>query len=144
MASGDLLLLLVGETLCGSDGGGNVVRVPPNYAGKNPVRWTMELPRDFESGTCWGAFGMLHQVLLLADQNAQPMLRACIPSNATRTELIAIFVRHVEQHPEEYGKDFQIVAINSVLMCTRAKTRRSSESSPVFVLVYDRMITFLV
>lgn len=84
----------------------------------------MELPRDFESGTCWGAFGMLHQVLLLADQNAQPMLRACIPSNATRTELIAIFVRHVEQHPEEYGKDFQIVAINSVLHVYPCKDKK--------------------
>jgi len=75
---------------------------------------TVELPRDFESGACWGAFGMLHQVLMLLDQNGQPVLHACIPSNATRTELIAIFVRDVEQHPEEYGKDFQIVAINSV------------------------------
>lgn len=75
----------------------------------------IDLPSDFESGTCWGAFGMLQQVLRLLDQNQQPALHACVPSDATRTELIAIYVKDVGQNPQEYGKDFNIVAINAVL-----------------------------
>lgn len=76
---------------------------------------TINLPTDFESGACWGAFGMLHSAFMLVEPDGHPTLHACVPSNATRTELIAIFVRHIEQHPEDYGKNFQVVALNSIL-----------------------------
>ena len=76
---------------------------------------SVDLPRDFESGTCWGAFGMLQKVLFLLEPNGQRTLHACVPSDATRTELIAIFVKFAEEHPEDYSKGFELVAVDSIL-----------------------------
>lgn len=75
----------------------------------------IDMPTDFDSGTCWGAFGMLQSVLFLQEPDGELALHACVPPDATRTELIAIFVKNVEDHPEEYGKGFQLVAINSMI-----------------------------
>ena len=77
---------------------------------------TINLPQDFESGTCWGAFGMLQSVLFLQEPDGQRTLHACVPSDTTRTALIAMFVKYVEEHPEDYSKGFHLVALNSVLM----------------------------
>lgn len=76
---------------------------------------TIDLPSDFESGTCWGAFGMLQSVLFLTEPGGQRSLHACPSSDVTRTELIAIFVKYIEEHPEEYNKGFSLVALNSIL-----------------------------
>lgn len=70
---------------------------------------------DFNTGKCWGAFGMLQSVLSLTNPGGQRALHGCVPSDATRTQLIAIFVKHIEDHPKEYGTDFGVVALNSVL-----------------------------
>jgi hypothetical protein len=76
---------------------------------------TINLPQDFESGTCWGAFGMLQSVLFLQEPDGQRTLHSCPSSDVTRTELIAIFVKYITEHPEDYSKGFQLVALNSVL-----------------------------
>jgi hypothetical protein len=76
---------------------------------------TVDLPSDFESGTCWGAFGMLQSVLFLQEPNGERTLHSCPSSDVTRTELTAIFVKYVTEHPEDYSKGFQLVALNSIL-----------------------------
>jgi len=75
----------------------------------------VEMPLDFDSGSCWGAFGMLHGFLWVVDGNSKPLLNWCVPKDATRTELIAVFVKYTENHPDQYGQDFQLVVINSIL-----------------------------
>lgn len=58
---------------------------------------------------------MLQSVLFLQETSGQRTLHACVPSDATRTQLIAIFVKYVEEHPEDYSKEFSLVAINAIL-----------------------------
>lgn len=72
----------------------------------------IDLPQSFDAGSCWGAFGALHQAMMLLE-SGKPLLHVCLPEDTTRTQLIAIFVRYAEKHPEEYSKNFAIVALNA-------------------------------
>jgi hypothetical protein len=79
------------------------------------VNGEIEFPHDFESGECWGSFEVLQYVLNTRDATTHKMLyNICLPENGTRTELIAIFVRYLEKHPEEYHLDFTQVATEAI------------------------------
>lgn len=82
----------------------------------------ISLPQTFDAGLCWGAFGSLQQVLILFDENGKPALHACVSGNATRTELIAIFVRYVETHPKVYPENFALVAVNAMIKAFPCKS----------------------
>jgi uncharacterized protein (DUF849 family) len=54
----------------------------------------ISLPRDFDSGVCWGAFATLDFMLTTVDsQTNKPMFQVCVPLNRTRPQLIAVFVK---------------------------------------------------
>jgi len=57
---------------------------------------------------------MLQSVLLLSEPSGQRSLNACAPPDTTRAELIAIFVKYIESHPEDYDKGFQLAPVNSI------------------------------
>jgi len=42
------------------------------------------------------------------------LLRACVPRDSTRTQLIAIFVRFAQKHPERYQEDFVFVTLSAL------------------------------
>lgn len=69
---------------------------------------------NFENGFCWGAFATIDQMLMLVDSKTQlPMFRVCIPKDHTRYQMIAIFVRYAEKHPERYNEDSPWVAFDA-------------------------------
>lgn len=73
------------------------------------------LPHDFASGACWGAFATIQTVITLVDPNTlKPVLHVCAPSRSTRTQLIQIFLVYAQTHPEEYQKDYFVVALTSL------------------------------
>jgi hypothetical protein len=74
----------------------------------------IDLPTDFDSGVCWGAFAVLDFMLTtVSSQTKKPMFQICIPQNRTRPQLIAIFVRYAESHPARDAEDFQMVAFSA-------------------------------
>lgn len=72
------------------------------------------LPRDFESGVCWGAFAAIQAVIVRARPGEQPFLLVCAPPKSTRLQLIAVFVRYSEDHPNRLHEDFMDVALDSL------------------------------
>jgi hypothetical protein len=85
----------------------------------------INLPPDFESGACWGAFGAIQDLLTAINAiTKKPMFGVCMPESTTRTQIIAIFVRYAEKHPEKYNERFVWVAeagIREVFPCPASK-----------------------
>jgi hypothetical protein len=75
----------------------------------------ISLPQDFESGECWGAFDVLDTMFRTKNAETRHLFfGVCLPEKTTRTELIAIFIRFMENHPEKYPDDFTMVAVSAV------------------------------
>jgi hypothetical protein len=76
----------------------------------------VEVPTDYDSGVCWGAFSVLMELLTAIDaKTKEPILRVHMPDHVTETQLIAIFVQYADKHPETYTKHFEWVAINAIV-----------------------------
>jgi Rap1a immunity proteins len=67
------------------------------------------LGTTFDDGFCWGAFAAI-QDLSRIEMLGNPLLVFCPPSNSTRIEYVKIFLRYVDQHPEQLHMDFAGVA----------------------------------
>ena len=73
------------------------------------------LPQDFASGICWGAFGSIQKAITTVDPNTlKHFFDVCAPARSTRTQLIQIFLVYAQAHPEEYQKDYFVVALTSM------------------------------
>jgi hypothetical protein len=83
------------------------------------------LPRDFDSGMCWGAFVTVEQsVKPAAATKTQPAPGVCIPENTGRTRLIAAFIDFATSHPERAQEDFYLVArdaLKAAFPCQRLR-----------------------
>ena len=76
----------------------------------------VSLPQDFDSGVCWGAFATIQTVITLCrpKTTSRPFLSGCVPAGSTRTQLIQVFLVYAQSHPEEYQKDYFLVALTSL------------------------------
>lgn len=73
------------------------------------------LPQDFASGVCWGAFGTIQTETAIVDKDTlKPLFHVCAPTEGTRTQLIQIFLVYAQAHPEEYQKDYFVVALTAL------------------------------
>jgi hypothetical protein len=70
------------------------------------------IPQDFGSGVCWGAFASLQKAITLARDGIR-VLGACVPTDASRTQLIQVFLEYSRRHPEQLDQDFFIVAVRA-------------------------------
>ncbi len=110
----------------------------------------ISLPQDFDSGVCWGAFATIQTVMTLVDPTtSKHLLPACISAGSTRTQLIQIFLVYAQSHPEEYQKDYFVVAlildVQSVFFLVRAASLSHSvpPQSPQQAVHFARIIRFL-
>jgi CTP synthase (UTP-ammonia lyase) len=74
----------------------------------------IEIPTDFHSGVCWGAFGTIQKAISVVPYSFPkegPLLGVCAPENSTRSQLIRIFIAYTERHPEKLHKDYFFIAI---------------------------------
>jgi hypothetical protein len=75
----------------------------------------ISLPPDFASGVCWGAFATIQTVVTIVDPiTLKHFFPVCVPAGSTRTQLIQIFLVYAQAHPEEYQKDYFVVALTSM------------------------------
>jgi len=79
------------------------------------INGQVSLPRDFDSGVCWGAFTTIQTLVRIVDQDTlKPLFHVCAPGESTRTQLIQIFLVYAQAHPEEYQEDYFAVAMSSM------------------------------
>ena len=80
------------------------------------------VPQDFESGRCWGAFGVLLNLtrLIKIDEtkrlqdDTKRILGVCSSKENTRTQAIAIFVEYARRNPSLFHEEFWIVALDAL------------------------------
>jgi hypothetical protein len=75
----------------------------------------IELDNTFSTGTCWGAFLAIQQLVNVKLSGARRMIfRVCVPEDTKLIRLIQVFDAYVKHHPERSGEAFSIVAIGSL------------------------------
>jgi hypothetical protein len=75
---------------------------------------TIAIPPGTNAGFCWGAFGMLAQLSLAVDNQGIRALEICAPPEVTTAQIIKIFTRYVQRHPEVAHLRFGPVAQHCV------------------------------
>ncbi|HVC52491.1 MAG TPA: Rap1a/Tai family immunity protein [Stellaceae bacterium] len=75
---------------------------------------TVRFDQTFDTGVCWGAFAFFQQAMRWGKAELDRALRVCPPPESYRVELIKIFLRYVDQHPEFGHRDFADVALWSL------------------------------
>jgi len=66
-----------------------------------------------ESQVCFGAFIAVQQFTGLTS-NSTPMLGACVPPEVRLTELIKVFLRYLDTHPEKGHQRFSVTVMQSL------------------------------
>ena len=80
------------------------------------------LPEDLQSGRCWGAFGIIQEVIGHVDSKSRRhFYGVCAPPESRRSQLIAIFVNYAEKNPQRLHEDFFWVAIDSLKASFKCK-----------------------
>jgi hypothetical protein len=74
-----------------------------------------------ETQTCWGAFITLQKILIYTDDAKRPFLRACVPPESRRGQLIAVFVDYATKNPQLWHRDFVEVAVVSMQLAFPCK-----------------------
>ncbi len=75
----------------------------------------IELDNSFSTGSCWGAFLSIQQLVTIKQAGARtPMFRVCVPEDTKLVQIIGIFGSFARRHPERTSEPFTIVAIASL------------------------------
>jgi hypothetical protein len=76
----------------------------------------IQFPSSFDTGRCWGAFEVLQFMLRaqIVGEKRPVIFWICIPSESNLSQLVTIFVRYVEKHPERLHEDFPRVALDAL------------------------------
>ncbi len=83
---------------------------------------SVELDNTFSTGTCWGAFLSIQQIVTVRMSGAKrTMFRVCLPEDMTLVKIIQIFDAYMRRHPERQDEPFTIVAIGSLSESYRCK-----------------------
>jgi hypothetical protein len=75
----------------------------------------VEIPPGFGPAECWGSFIVLQRLTsTVLPGNKKTVFSVCAPREATRAQLVAIFVRYAEQNPKRHHEDFVFVALDAL------------------------------
>jgi hypothetical protein len=61
---------------------------------------------------CWGAFAAIQQFsrLLIADEPGKRSLDICSPETSSRLQMILVFLKYADSHPEVLDQEFPLIA----------------------------------
>jgi hypothetical protein len=74
------------------------------------------IPNNVGAHECWGAFGVLQRMVMMVVPSRPADARlfgACVGSESTESELVAVFVSFVDKHPERRHDEFVQVALDA-------------------------------
>jgi hypothetical protein len=79
------------------------------------VNGSIDLPQDFATGACWGAFSTVQSAIFLAlGKDKTLALHVCAPLNVSRTQLIALFVDYARRNPKRLNEEFFYVTLDAL------------------------------
>ncbi len=82
----------------------------------------VELDNTFQTGSCWGAFLSIQQLIAFKIDGAKtPVFRVCVPEDTTLVQIIQLFDLYVRRHPERQGEPFTVVALAALHEAHRCK-----------------------
>ncbi len=89
----------------------------------------LDLPGNFETGFCWGAFTSFQQISTIYREGEKAsLLGNCAPPDSDRLQYIKIFSQYVDDHPKLGNEEFITVAaeaLREAFPCADKQTRRS-------------------
>jgi hypothetical protein len=79
---------------------------------------------NYETGLCWGAFASLPYLAAttLSPNEKVPILGFCAPTVTTRLQFVRIFVKYVDEHPEQGQLNFTdaaLLALTAAFPCSK-------------------------
>lgn len=73
------------------------------------------MPSNPSALQCWGAFAVIQTLVNWVEPKTnEPWFGTCVPFQATRSELIVVFVKYIEAHPKRRHDDFVGVALDAI------------------------------
>ncbi len=70
--------------------------------------------RDYPSGLCWGAFATIQDLSTVQLTDGTAMLGSCPPVPSNRVELIKVFLKYADDHPEKLHNSFAAVFLEAL------------------------------
>jgi hypothetical protein len=75
----------------------------------------LDIPGNFESGFCWGAFASFQQISTFYREGEKTsLLGSCAPGESDRLQYIKIFSRYLDNHPQLGSEEFIAVAVEAL------------------------------
>ncbi|HYA15160.1 MAG TPA: Rap1a/Tai family immunity protein [Syntrophales bacterium] len=71
-------------------------------------------PATSDSELCRGAFMVIQNILYYYEADGTPILRACVPKEVSRPQLISGFVKYAEDNKRRLREDFTMTAVNYI------------------------------
>jgi hypothetical protein len=72
-------------------------------------------PQTFDTGICWGAFLAIQEFVVTPWTPEGPGIVPICPKTGTdRAEMIRVFIRYVDMHPQRGGEQFTHVVLNAL------------------------------
>jgi hypothetical protein len=79
--------------------------------------------KSFEVGLCFGSLTTLFALSGVVDQNQAPILGFCRPPKAGLADMVQVFVRYVESHPQTAQAYYAIEAVNALVAAYPCKPK---------------------
>jgi hypothetical protein len=71
-------------------------------------------PQTFDTGICWGAFLAIQEFVVTPWTPEGPGILPICNAGTDRAEMIRVFVRYVDTHPQRGGEQFTHVVLNAL------------------------------
>ena len=81
-------------------------------------------PQTFGVGLCVGGFTTLFTLSGIVDQHQVPILGFCRPPNVQYLDMVRVFLRHVDAHPESAQVFYAVEAFNALVDAYPCKPKR--------------------
>ena len=72
------------------------------------------LPSGAEAQQCWGFMSAVQEYSVLADQSGNRLLSACPAADIKTTQIVDVFVKYANAHPEKSNTSAAVAAYNAM------------------------------
>jgi hypothetical protein len=73
-------------------------------------------PHDEASQFCWGVFAAIQELATVVwSHSGTRMFNACVPTASTRIELIKVFLKYANDHPERLHEPFRNLILPALI-----------------------------
>jgi Rap1a immunity proteins len=108
-------LMLVPEALARAEGADKMLRACEILSrGMHVEGDTVYLPPGADVNQCWGFMSAVQEYSMLADHDGKTFLRACPPPDTTTVQIIQVFIKYANAHPEKLKLKAAAVAFNAM------------------------------